>query len=71
MTETPQEQVAHRPERAVPPLIGEVRAEPAETVYSSSTGSSTSTSNSRATESMLRKQEEQKENEFWDDIIDI
>eukprot|EP00971_Amphidinium_carterae_P322199 6404260-Amphidinium_carterae.1 len=65
MTSTPQEQVAQEPERALPPLIGEVQvqaqAERAETVNSSSTGSSTSTRNSRATESMLRRQEEQDE----------
>eukprot|EP00971_Amphidinium_carterae_P191228 3794859-Amphidinium_carterae.1 len=71
MTSTPKEQIAQEAERAVPPLIGEVRAEPAETVHSSTTGSSTSTNNSRATSIMLRRQEEQEENEFWDDIIDI
>eukprot|EP00971_Amphidinium_carterae_P294324 5844078-Amphidinium_carterae.1 len=71
MTSTPEEQVAQAAERVVPPLIGEVRAEPAEIVHSSSTGSSTSTGNSRATENMLRRQEEQEEKEFWDDVIDI
>eukprot|EP00971_Amphidinium_carterae_P020244 399023-Amphidinium_carterae.1 len=62
MTSTPQEQVEQGAERAVPPLIGAVQAEPAETIHSSSTGSSTSTGNSKATESMLRRQEEQEEN---------
>eukprot|EP00971_Amphidinium_carterae_P194921 3867714-Amphidinium_carterae.1 len=54
MTEAPVEQVAQEPERAVPPLIGESQGEsqgvPVHVINSSSTGSSTSTSNSRATE---------------------
>eukprot|EP00971_Amphidinium_carterae_P168783 3344027-Amphidinium_carterae.1 len=77
MTSTPQERVAQEEERALPPLIGEgaqVREqEQVQTVHSSSTGSSTSTSNSRPsqTSSALRRQEEEDEREFWEDIIDI
>eukprot|EP00971_Amphidinium_carterae_P043648 858999-Amphidinium_carterae.1 len=62
MTERPQEQVAQAEDRVPPPLIGEEPGQRAETVHSSTTGSSTSTSQSRATETMLRRQEEQDEN---------
>eukprot|EP00971_Amphidinium_carterae_P039959 784609-Amphidinium_carterae.1 len=71
MTDQPEEQLVQEAERAVPPLIGEVQAVPAQVINSSSTENSTSTSNSRATSGMLRRQEEQDEREYWEDIVDI